>query len=168
MEITIRIRSINNSILFEHRSENNTIKTTIIEAINKGIDLSEADLKGIYESENNLRLAGLINDTDLSVAVYKKIQPYFQIIPEEGSFIAWKKCDNGCIVKLEIPAKAKRHNSLGGRKCSASYVKTLQIWDNEGGPISESHFHNMIYKVGRLTKSDNGITFFLTKKEALD
>ena len=50
----IEIKSIFGSLLFEHNSENNTIKETIKEANLSGADLSGADL-----SEANLREANL-------------------------------------------------------------------------------------------------------------
>ena len=171
MKTKIQIKSFAGSVLFEYESENNTIKKTLEEAVNAGANLSGANLSGAYLSGANLYGADL-----------KKIRPYFQLIPEEGTFIAWKKCHNGCLVKLEIPAKAKRHNSLGGRKCRASYVKTLQIWDGSGKEIKEcygKHDSNTKYTVGKITRPDkydpnpleecsNGIHFFISKQEALD
>jgi len=147
----------------------------------RGADLTGADLTGAYLRGADLTGADLTG-ADLTGADLKKIQSYFQIIPEQGSFIAWKKCSGGCLIKLEIPTKAKRHNSLGGRKCRASYVKTLQIWDSGGKEIKEAvgnHDSKTIYKVGQLTKPDkydpdpltecsNGIHFFITKQEAMD
>ena len=86
------------------------------------------------------------------------------------------------MAKVEIPAKAKRHNVIGGRKCRASYVKTLIIWDAKGNEIKECggwHDERVIYKTGRITRPDsydpnplvecsNGIHFFITKQEAED
>ena len=177
----IQIKSIWGSLLFEYESENNTIKKTLSEANLSEANLSGANLSGANLSEAYLRGAYL-SEANLSEAYLKKIQSYFQIIPEEGSFIGWKTCANKCLVKLEIPARAKRHNSLGGRKCRASYIKTIGIWDRNGNPIQECtgrHDSEIIYKVGRLTKPDkydpdpltecsNGIHFFITKQEALD
>ena len=161
----IQIKTTWDSVLFEHESKNNTVKETVVKAVKSGADLTRADL----------RVA------DLTGADLKKIKHHFQIIPDEGSFIAWKALSNG-IAKLEIPARARRHNSLGSRKCRASYVKTLEIWDCEGNPIKEGvgrHDNKTVYKVGRLTKPEKydpnplvecsgGIHFFVTKQEALD
>jgi hypothetical protein len=147
----------------------------------RSADLRSADLRSANLSYANLSSADL-RYADLRSADLKRIKHLWQIIPEEGSFIAWKKCSNQCLVKLEIPAEAKRHNSLGGRKCRASYVKTVAIWDKDGNSITEckgSHNSEIIYKVGRLTKPDkydanpliecsNGIHFFITKQEALE
>jgi len=112
----------------------------------------------------------------------KKIIHLFRIVPEEGSFIAWKKGNNGYLIKLEIPAKAKRHNYIASRKCRAEFVKVLEIWDGKK-KIQEfqncTHNQKITYKIGELVYPDkydpdplvecsNGIHFFLTKQEAKD
>ena len=190
MKTKVQIKTLDGSVLFEYESNNNTKKRTLEKAVDEGADLRSADLRSAYLRSAYLTGADLtgadlrsadLRGAYLTGADLKKIQSYFQVIPEEGSFIGWKKA-NGCLIKLEIPAKAKRHNSLGGRKCRASYVKALQIWDSDGNEINEccgSHDKKTIYKIGRLTKPDkydpsplkecsNGIHFFITKQEALD
>ena len=158
-------------ILFEYESVNNTIKITVLEAIKNSADLRYA----------NLRYADL-RYADLSYADLQKIKHLYQIIPEEGSFIAWKKLKNNCLAKIEIPAKAKRTCNLINRKCRASYVKTLDIIDVDGEQIKEmngTHDQSLIYKIGRITRPDkydnsmlndctNGIHFFITKQEAIN
>ena len=75
--------------------------------------------------------------------------PYIPMAcPEEGEFIAWKKCyylvtasvkddeftvfsTKECIVKLKIPAHALRSSGLG-RKCRASEAIVLAIQDIHG------------------------------------
>jgi hypothetical protein len=218
-------------ILFEYESENNTVKQTLIKAVEQDADLRgaylqgaylrgaylrgaylrDADLRGADLRDADLRDADLrdayLRDADLRGAYlqgaylrdaylrgadlrgaylqgadYKKIKHQFQIIPEEGSFIAWKKLSQGCIAKLEIPSRAKRVCNTLNRKCRASMVKTLEIYDRNMNPIKEmngSHDCSTVYKVGRLTKPDkfdktpfkdctNGIHFFVTKQEALN
>jgi len=140
----------------------------------RGADLTGADLRGADLRGANLRGADL-----------KKIQPYFQIIPEGGAFIAWKKGhndDGGCLIKLEIPAKAKRHNSLGGRKCRAEFARVLDIRNSKGNKIKEcggTHNNRFIYRVGEtvipdkydpnpLVECSNGIHFFISQQEAKD
>ena len=54
MKTKIEIKSIWGSILFEYEKENNSIKDTLIEAVNSGADLFDADLRGA-----NLRGANL-------------------------------------------------------------------------------------------------------------
>jgi len=86
------------------------------------------------------------------------------------------------VAKIEIPARARRTCNFLNRKCRASFVKTLTIWDAEGKEIKEavgSYNSETIYKVGKITKPDsfdpdltvdcsNGIHFFVTKQEAID
>jgi len=139
-------------------------------------NLSKTDLSKTDLSKTNLSGANL-SKTDL-----KKIIHLFRIVPEEGSFIAWKKSNNGYLIKLEIPAKAKRHNYIASRKCRAEFVKVLEIWDGKK-KIQEfqncTHNQKITYKIGELVYPDkydpdpmvecsNGIHFFLTKQEAKD
>jgi uncharacterized protein YjbI with pentapeptide repeats len=57
--------------------------------------------------------------------------------PEEGSFIAWKKCRAGKIVKLLIPEDAERKgNSLNS--CRASKAIVLEIYDRDGNTVKEA------------------------------
>ena len=92
----------------------------------------------------------------------------------EGTLIGWKKCKNNIIVKLEIPAEAKRSNATG-RKCRAEYVKVIEVIGAEVG-ISQ-HDDKTEYRVGEIVKPDkwnnnrwnecsSGIHFFITRKEA--
>lgn len=57
--------------------------------------------------------------------------------PEEGSFIAWKKCREGKIVKLLIPEHAERKGSTL-RSCRASEAVVLDIFDKEGNSVDEA------------------------------
>lgn len=57
--------------------------------------------------------------------------------PEEGSFIAWKKCRDGKVVKLLIPEDAERKGSTL-HSCRASKAVVLEIFDREGNPVDEA------------------------------
>ena len=175
-KVKFQIKSVFGEVLFEYEAENNTLRKTIEKAVNSSANLRSADLRCANLRSANLRYA------DLRYADLKKFYHLFTIVPQEGSFIAWKSLNNGCIAKIEIPAKAKRVSHLASRKCRASYVKTLAIYDRNGNEIKEAcgrHDNNTTYKVGRLTKPDKydpsplvdcsgGIHFFLTKEEALE
>jgi len=137
-------------------------------------DLRGANLWGANLWDANLRDANLrdadLRDADLRGATL----PPFQIVPEEGSFIAFKKVDTG-IIKILIPEDAKRTSTLVGRKCRASHVLVL-----EGSGNSPTHTQNALeYKEGEIVVADsydddiriectNGIHFFMTRKEAED
>ena len=121
-------------------------------------DLQDADLRGA-----NLRSADL-RGADLRHAVL----PNFQICPEEGEFIGWKKTTMG-VVKLKITGK--RTSSLIGRKCRCSEAIVLE------GSGFDKHSNTIEYKEGETVKPDSydydiriecahGIHFFITKKEA--
>jgi hypothetical protein len=145
-----------------------------------GANLSGADLSGADLSGANLSRADLSGALIDNIELIKK---FFWIIPEQGSFEAWKKLANGCIAKIIIPARAKRTCNLKNRKCRSEYVKTLAIWDANGKKITEgingTHEERIKYTVGKITRADkyddsvfldctHGIHFFLTKQEAIE
>lgn len=97
--------------------------------------------------------------------------PHFQI--PQGSLAAWKKA-SGKLVKLLIPAEARRTATLIGRKCRAEYAIVLEV---EGGKPVESNRGHVIYAPGETVRPDSydpdprvecthGIHFFLTREEA--
>ena len=152
-------------ILEEHSSWLKTLnkgkRANLQDAYLRGADLQDADLQ-----DANLQDAYL---------------PNFQICPETGSFDAWKAGRNKCIIKLRIPASAKRTSSLVGRKCRASKAKVLEIKDRYGNKIDSclcwNNNYDFIYEVGKTAipnsynddirfECSNGIHFFIIRKEA--
>ena len=138
-----------------------------------GADLRGADLRGAYLRGADLRGAKVEKDT---------LNKYFPIAcPDSGAFVGWKKCRDGAVVKLLIPAYAKRSSAFG-RKCRCSAAKVLEITDVHGDPISEAmscHDSRFIYRVGEIVSVDDfdedrknecstGIHFFITRQEAED
>ena len=134
-----------------------------------GVDLSGAILNGTNISYADLRYA------DLSDVEYNETTAFFAIqCPEEGAFIAWKKCEGGVIVKLLIPADAKR-SSATSRKCRASKAIVLEVIGAEKGFSTVDM--NFTYEAGqevipdffdddRWNECSHGIHFFITKAEA--
>ena len=59
MKTKIEIKSVFGNVLFEFEKENNTVKDTLVEAVNRGADLCGADLGGAYLCGANLRGANL-------------------------------------------------------------------------------------------------------------
>jgi hypothetical protein len=123
-----------------------------------GADLSRADLSGAY-------LIGAKN-AELPIAQTR-------ILPE-GDLIGWKKCVGNVIVKLRIPADAKRSHAFG-RKCRAEFADVLEVFGAEVG-ISK-HDGKTEYKAGERVTPDafdenwqeecsSGVHFFITKAEA--
>ena len=143
----------------------------------------------VYANLTHTRLAktyftnATLTDTNFANAVFQDTEIKFPMIcPSDGDFIGWKKCC-GKIVKLKIPADAKRLSGTG-RKCRASKAEVLAIEWRDGTPSSENKIasnydHSFIYTVGKVVEVDNfdedrwnecssGIHFFITREEAVD
>ena len=129
-----------------------------------GTDLSRANLSGAY-----------LSGADLREVSHNENTAFFALqCPEEGSFIAWKKCQNNVIVKLLIPEDAKR-SSATSRKCRASKAIVLEVIGAEQA-ISTNDM-SFVYEVGkevvpdsfdddRWNECSHGVHFFMTRKEA--
>lgn len=146
-----------------------------------------ADLS--FEDLSHLNMRG----ADMRNAVIPDVQcARLSICPQEGSFIAFKKAHYrddegsrcGCIVKLEIPADAKRSNATG-RKCRASKARVMSIETIDGDRIDGDvrvfsyHDEDFAYSNGitveptepfdenRWEECASGIHFFITREEAV-
>ncbi len=125
----------------------------------RGADLCDADLRG----------ANLCDAKNAELAIAQT-----RILPE-GDLIGWKKCRDSVLVKLLIPADAKRSHVFG-RKCRAEFAKVLEIIGAK--EAVSSHNSNFTYKVGETVNPEkpfstdwqeecaSGIHFFITKIEA--
>ena len=167
-------------------------------------NISPEELKTILENhkhwisedcENWENMRANLEGADLYRANLKgaKNVPYIPMVcPEEGKFIGWKKAEvqgkeknhyRKVIVKLEIPASAKR-SSATSRKCRCNKAKVLKIYNLDGTVAEErecfsSYDNDFIYKVGKTVKVDDfnedrwnecsqGIHFFINRQEAID
>ena len=170
----------------------NLSEANLSEANLRGANLSGANLSGANLVRANLYGANLDGASLIRANLYganlygaslegvknlKDIEPLLisctSICPE-GTIIGWKKCKDNVIVKLEIPAEAKRSNSTG-RKCRAEYAKVIEVIGAEVG-ISQ-HDNKTEYKAGEIIRPDkwddnrwkecsSGIHFFITRAEA--
>ncbi len=166
----------------------------------RGADLRGADLRGANLCEADLREADLfgadlrganlcganLSEANLSGAntnniFYDEYTCFFAMqCPEEGTYIGYKIAGN-LIVKLEIPADAKR-SSATSRKCRASKAKVISITDKEGNPavqsVSSDYDPCFVYTVGetvevpdfcedRWVECAPGIHHFITRQEAV-
>jgi Family of unknown function (DUF5758)/Pentapeptide repeats (8 copies) len=134
-----------------------------------GADLSGANLYGadLYGADlSGTNLSGAKEIPTLAAA-------QSNILPE-GVIIGWKKCQNNVIVKLLIPAKARRSNATG-RKCRAEFVRVSEVFGATEG-ISQYN-PNVIYRKGatiiahewnedRWVECGGGIHFYLSRIEA--
>ena len=133
-----------------------------------GANLSGADLSGADLSGADLSGADLSRARNAELAVAQT-----RILPD-GDLIGWKKCKDGVIVKLAIPAAAKRSHAFG-RKCRAEFADVLEVIGASSGV--SSHDNKTEYRVGCRVASDRfdenwqeecagGIHFFITRIEA--
>jgi len=133
-----------------------------------GADLSRADLSGADLYGANLSRANLYGAKNAELGIAQT-----RILPD-GDLIGWKKCKGGVIVKLAIPAAAKRSHAFG-RKCRAEFADVLEVIGASSGV--SSHDDKTEYRVGCRVAADRfdenwqeecsgGIHFFITRIEA--
>ena len=184
--MTITIKSVFGADLYiaEHAQD---LRAAVIEAVRSAADLGDADLRGANLGDADLRGAYL-GDADLRGANLRGanlsdaknaalVQAQTSICPD-GDLIGWKRCRGSVIVKLRIPADAKRSNATG-RKCRAEYAEVLEILDNTGEPteVAYSQHDEFAYRVGETVRPDRfdedrwnecapGIHYFITREEA--
>jgi hypothetical protein len=137
-------------------------------------NLYDANLRGADLRGANLRGADLYG-ANLNEAKESSLVIAQQSIVPMGKLIGWKKLQGGIIAKLEIPAKAKRLNSIGSRKCRAEFVKVLDVIGAD--EAYDQHSGKVLYKKGLTVYPDSfdediqvecshGIHFFITREEA--
>ena len=164
-----------------------------------GANLCEADLCGVCLCEANLYEADLCGTNLYEANLYganlcganlcganlcgaNNIPFVPMTCPDAGTFVAWKKA-NGCIVKLEIPADARR-SSATGRKCRCDKAKVIEIQELDGSPselteVASGYDRNFVYRVGKIAEEPKydenrwkecapGIHFFINRQEAVD
>jgi hypothetical protein len=140
-------------------------------------DLRSADLRSANLSSAYLSYANLRSD-NLSYAKNAKLVIAMTRILPEGDIIGWKKCQEGVIVKLLIPAGAKRSHAFG-RKCRAEYAEVLKLYKAKGKKEATSVYDSDFkYKIGETVKPTeawnedftnecgSGIHFFINREEA--
>jgi multidrug efflux pump subunit AcrA (membrane-fusion protein) len=131
-------------------------------------NLADANLARAYLARANLAGANLARAKNAEHA--KAIT----VIVPEGDIIGWKKAGDH-IVKLSIPADAKRSNATG-RKCRAEFADVLEI-EGADEAITTQFGPRTVYRVGERVSADkwdenrwnecsNGIHFFITREEA--
>lgn len=175
----------NANLSYARLTNANLLEATLCRAICEGTQFIGTNLSGADMTDSILHNAKLEKVT-LTGAKFYSILPEREkhlplSCPEEGAFIAFKLCRGDRIVKLEIPADAKRTSGTD-RKCRASKARVIKITDLEGvrnfrKAISQRD-ENFIYKVGETLEIDNfdenrwnecsaGIHFFITRDEAV-
>ena len=174
MKTKIQIKTTLGSLLFEFEKEDNSVKDTLIEAVKRGADLGDANLRGANLVcanlvGTNLRGANL-GDADLGGANLRganlggadlgdaKNVPFFPTYLPEGEFIAWKKLPNGLIAKLKILEDSKRSRAAGD-KCRCDKCLVLEF-QNADGSVSDKRTYTSneyavcTYTVGEVVRAD--------------
>ena len=151
-----------------HEAECANVRDLIVSALAAKKNLSGANLYGADLYGANLSGANLSGAKDAALAI-----AITRILPD-GDLIGWKKCDSGVIVKLKIPAAAKRSHAFG-RKCRAEFVSVLEV---VGAKVGVSiHDSKTTYAKGKTVTCDmwcedyaqecaGGIHFYITRLEA--
>ena len=154
-------------------------------------NLTRADFQGA-----NLCWAHLCNcvfcDTDLRDCnfMYSNLRgseyvPYIPLqCPSDGAFVGWKKVNN-VLIKLEIPADAKR-SSATTNKCRCDKAKVLGFYDSLGSKelnitelVNDKYGKKCKYVKGEMVYPDcfdenrwnecsHGIHFFVNKQDAVN
>lgn len=170
----MKLFATNGTILFED-VYSKTPAELLQTALKSNANLRFANLRFANLRHANLNFADLrYADLRFADLIFADLIIQQLIIVPEGTLIGWKKCRDDVIVKLEIPADAKRSNA-SGRKCRAEFAKVLEVIGAEVG-ISQ-HNASVQYKPGEIVRSDsfdenrwnecsNGIHFFITRAEA--
>ena len=155
----MELKNVYGAVLFSLEAAKTITELVVAAKANlHGADLSGADLSG---AENAERAVAQI-----------------QFLPEEGSFVGWKKCSGGILVKLLITEDAKRSHGAG-RKCRCSEAVVLEVVGAEEarsggkrGVITYRKGETVVplngWNEDRWTVCGSGIHFFLTRTEAED
>ena len=141
----------------------------------RGCDLTKANISGANMNHSMLENANL---TDI---ISDKNTKFFRMYcPEKGAFLGYKKCFNSLIVKLLIPADARR-TSATETSCRCDKAKVMEIQDMYTGEHYDESIsyvdENFIYRKGHYVHAENfnpnrwvdstgGIHFWLDEKEA--
>jgi hypothetical protein len=149
-------------------------------------NLARANLTDANLARANLAGANLAraNLTDANLEITPVLLSQRTIVPEVGSFIGFKKVLNadgcGVVIRLEVPAEAKRVGGVIGRKCRVECAKVIAVeGDSTETRFTSTFDRHFIYELGQTVRSVNydedpinecapGIHLFLTKKEAED
>src|SRR3990167_656802 len=152
-----------------YTSECGIVREALVEAVTKRANLQDANLQGADLRGADLQGADLRGAKDVELTIART-----RILPD-GELIVWKKCNDGVLVKLKIPADAKRSHAFG-RKCRAEFADVLEVIGAEVG-ITNAHGPQTEYRAGQRVTPDswdddwmnecsNGVHFYPSRIEA--
>ncbi|MQS89904.1 pentapeptide repeat-containing protein [Companilactobacillus mishanensis] len=163
--------------LFENCNFSNASlkNASLVSADLRGCNLKNADISGadlFHSMLENADLTGIISD--------EKTKHFRMHCPEKGAFLGYKKCFNFKIVKLLIPADARRTSATANScRCDKAKVMTIDdMYTHE--PYDEAISYvdpNFIYRQGHWIEANNfnpnrwvdstgGIHYWMTREEA--
>lgn len=146
----------------------------------RGTNLSWADLRDCVFYDTDLRDCNFIHAN----FTCSKYVPYIPLqCPSDGAFVGWKKINN-VLIKLEIPADAKR-SSATTNKCRCEKAKVLGFYDTLGSKelditeLVNYKYEKCKYVKGEMVYPDSfdedrwnecshGIHFFVNKQDAIN
>lgn len=154
--------------------------SNLVSADFQGANLAWADLRNCVFDNTDLR------DCNFMYANLRgsKYVPYIPLqCPSDGAFIGWKKVNN-VLIKLEIPADAKR-SSATTNKCRCDKAKVLGFYDSLGTEelditeLVNDEYEKCKYIKGEMVYPDffdedrwnecsHGIHFFVNKQDAIN
>jgi hypothetical protein len=155
----------------------------------RGADLRGAELRGAELRRANLRDVDFkgadLRGANLRYADLRgaKNVPFIPSYLPEGEFVAWKKLENGLIVKLKILEDSKRSRSTTD-KCRCDKCLVLEFQNQDGSKsdlktFTNKNYSECVYTVGEIVKADSwdenrwnecthGIHFFIDRQSAVD
>ncbi len=146
----------------------------------RGANLAWANLRSCVFYDTNFRNCNFIHS---NLRGSKNI-PYIPLqCPSDGAFVGWKKVNN-VLIKLEIPADAKR-SSATTNKCRCDKAKVLGFYDILGvneldiTELVNDEYEECKYVKGEVVYPDSfdedrwnecshGIHFFVNKQDAIN
>lgn len=183
--------SFQNTILNGVSFENSSVENTLFD----GCPMRGADFKNAFMRTASFRycdmrecnieganlFGAVLEFADLEGIISNEDTQWFRLrCPEEGAFLAYKKCVNDRLVQLLVPADAKRTSAtMPSCRCNKAKVLTIKSFDytesfDEAWSLVDENF---VYRVGqwvevkdfnenRWQDSTTGIHFWLTREEA--
>lgn len=159
----------------------NLCKAMLADAVMHRAVFTGAKLRGADVGTDSIRSRFNESRFGGATGIPKRVVAACPVLPA-GEFTAWKRCADGRIAKLKVPADAQRSSGLSN-KCRASHVMTLDITSRLGRKCCNARSlldvggQDCAYRVGYVTEAHAfstdrwetcapGIHFFLTRKEA--
>jgi len=137
-------------------------------------ELLEAELPGANLTGANVESAKLARTTLTKAMIDPLSSARMSIVPEAGEYVGWVGGEGGVVIKILVPAEARRSNAAG-RVCRAEFATVLEVIGGdvgvtEGPPIIE-------YRVGetvrggrwdddRWNEDGGGVPHYITRIEA--